>query len=470
MKLKCEYDTIPARYFLFPYPFTGPKMSKIDHLLEYIHWITKLNVSPELAKEVDKTRLDLLNSLDNKGIQFAFNGTKPHIGALSPGCLTCGQGTWSCLYITGACTANCFFCPQDPQGTIDRSPVAESIPFDDADAYVEYLDKFAFKGVGFSGGEPLLRLDRVLTFLTKIKQRFGDSMYIWLYTNGDLVNEEILRKLAAAGLNEIRFDIFVSDYDLKAVKMAREFIKTVTVEIPSLPEDHEKLKERLPEMEKIGVNHLNIHQLVATEHNYKNMLAHEYTIFPPLAFRHCPIRGSEEASLRLLEYAADQGLSLPINFCTHVYKARFQRLSRRNRAAPLVLKSAESVTNAGYIRRLSIQDTPEVIQKILSDCQKHAPDGNLWALSEDKTNLIFDPSLIEKLDLGRQQLTLQYYEADIVYRRANNAQKEVKLTAEKSVFIKRWMVSEQKGLNATDILKHSSWERLDTGFPNLSSC
>lgn len=449
-------------------------MSKLGHRLEYIHWTTKRTISPALAKKADETRAELLHALNERGVQFAFNRTKPHLGALSPGCLTCGYGTWSCLYITGACTADCFFCPQDPAGTIERSPVAENIPFKNADAYIEYLDRFGFKGVSFSGGEPLLRLDRVLTFLTKIRQRFGDAMYIWLYTNGDLVTEENLKQLAEAGLDEIRFDIFVSDYNLDAVKLAQKFIKTVSVEIPSVPEDHKTLKKCLRAMEKTGIDHLNIHQLVATEHNYKNLTDHDYTILPPLAFRHCPISESETTSLRLLEHAITQDITLPINFCSHVYKARFQQLSRRKRAAPFVQESFERVTDAGYIRRLSIQDTLDTIQKIHKDCQKYAPEGSLWSLSENGTEIAIDFSLVEKLDLTERQLTLRYYEADIVYRASDKTRKEIKLTDEKSLFIKRWMVDAQEGLDLNAVMafndtfaKETSWERLETGFPNL---
>ena len=177
--------------------------------------------------------------------------------------MTCGQGTWSCLFIGSLCTANCFYCPQDRKNKKDQPPTESGLMFDNPDDYVDYLEKFKFKGVGFSGGEPLLKYKKILTYIKKIRERLGKGIYIWLYTNGDLVDKNKLNALKEAGLNEIRFDIAARNYDLKAVKMASAIIDRVTVEIPAIPEDYEILKKCLPRMKAIGVAHLNLHQLFA---------------------------------------------------------------------------------------------------------------------------------------------------------------------------------------------------------------
>ena len=67
--------------------------------------------------------------------------------------------------------------------------------FDNAEDYVDYLEKFKFKGVGFSGGEPFLQYEKVLTYIRKIRERLGKGIYIWLYTNGDLVDKNKLNAL-----------------------------------------------------------------------------------------------------------------------------------------------------------------------------------------------------------------------------------------------------------------------------------
>jgi len=51
----------------------------------------------------------------------------------------------------------------------------------------------------------------------------------------------------------------------------------VTVEIPAVPEEVERLKGLLPRLCELGVTRLNLHQLRLTAHNAEQMLPHGYT-------------------------------------------------------------------------------------------------------------------------------------------------------------------------------------------------
>ena len=82
-----------------------------------------------------------------------------------------------------------------------------------------YLERFCFTGASISGGEPLLTLGRSLSFIRAIKNRFGSAMHVWLYTNGTLATVDILTQLRDAGLDEIRFDIGATDYNLGMIRM-----------------------------------------------------------------------------------------------------------------------------------------------------------------------------------------------------------------------------------------------------------
>jgi pyruvate formate-lyase activating enzyme-like uncharacterized protein len=176
--------------------------------------------------------------------------------------------------------------------------------------------------VSFSGGEPFLQYKKVLDYIKKIRERLGKGIYIWLYTNGDLVDKKKLKALKEAGLNEIRFDIAARNYDLKAAKMAVGIIDKVTIEIPAIPEDYEKLKKCLPQMKAIGVAHLNLHQLFSNQHCYKKFIDHRYTF---LHQPNLPILESEMTALRIIKYALDKNIGLPINYCCLIYKHRFQQ-------------------------------------------------------------------------------------------------------------------------------------------------
>jgi len=256
----------------------GDVERNIDWVYRDLKWLTE-----EEAKRKNQERDKILKSMSNK-VNHAFKQNKIYCGDLSPGCLTCGQGTWSCMFINGLCTTNCFFCPQDRKRKKERLPTADGIIFDEPNSYVDYLEKFGFRGVGFSGGESMLVFEKLALYITRIRQKFGKKIYLWIYTNGDLVNVDKLKRLKRVGLDEIRFNIGARKYDLQPVELATKFINVVTVETPAIPEDYEVLKKCIFKMQEIGVNHLNIQQLCSTRHNYRNFISRNYTFLHFLGF------------------------------------------------------------------------------------------------------------------------------------------------------------------------------------------
>lgn len=395
----------------------------------------------------NRKRNELLKSLSNK-INYSFIQNKLHIGKLSPGCLICGQGDWSCMFINGLCTRHCFYCPQDRKIKQERPPT-EGVIFDNPEDYVDYLEKFNFKGVGFSGGETFLVFEKLLTYFKKIRKRFGKEVYLWIYTNGDLVDKGKLRKLKEAGLDEIRFNISARGYDLRPVELAINIIPTVTIEIPVIPEDYETVKQCLPKMQKMGVKYLNLHQLVATQHNYKNYIKRTYTF---LHQPNIPIFESEMAALELIRYALDNQISLPINYCSGVYKDRLQGKGKRERIAPLVKEGIEEITNSGFLRSLSIQDSPTNLKKIIQFLKKRGHPGNLWSLNNTKTEIFIHGSLLKHLNFSKYNLIINYFLPLLkAGPHSNETGKEIRLNSNQKVFLKKELVAQQKGLSAIAI-------------------
>jgi pyruvate formate-lyase activating enzyme-like uncharacterized protein len=279
-------------------------------------------------------------------------GTKVASGALSPGCEICVAGTWSCLFINERCNKCCFYCPAPQERT--GVPMTNSVPFPKAAEYAEYLAAFGFRGASISGGEPLLTAERTLSYIRTVKRRFGGGMHIWLYNNGTLLSADLVARLRDAGLDEIRFNIYATRYRLDRVRLAAGAIECVTVEIPAIPEDLEMLKGKLAEIEDAGVRFLNLHQLRLTPYNFPKLVERPYTF---LHGDQVTVLESELAALGLIEYALDAGIELPINYCSSVYKNRFQRAAARRRSAAAVKRGNEEVTRAGFIR--AMRDRPE---------------------------------------------------------------------------------------------------------------
>lgn len=406
-------------------------------------------LSEEDAKKANLQRSKLLQSISGRTTSN-FLGNKITLGQLSEGCMICGGGGWSCLFIGSLCTANCFFCPQDRKNKKNQPPTNFGFQFDDPDDYVDYLKTFKFRGVSFSGGEPLLQYEKILTYIRKIRERIGSKIYIWMYTNGDLVNKEKLIALKKAGLNEMRFDIAARKYDLNAVELAAGIIDTVTVEIPAIPEDYKILKRCLPRMKEIGVAHLNLHQLFATQYCYKQFIDRHYTF---LHQPDIPVLESEMTALRLLKYALDRNIGLNIHYCCAIYKHRFQKKAYQERFLSSVRKGYEGLTESLFIRRLKIQETPANIKKLVKIFQKNTRWKKLWFFDENKNDLFVHHSLLKHIDFNQYHLIIAYFSSQLTAERQDGDEQSVNvaLNAGRNVYIGKRLVYEVKMTNPVSI-------------------
>lgn len=323
-----------------------------------INWLNPYN-----SYKFQLQRDQLLQNISNN---MLFNETKPYHKQISKGCEICGQGKWSCLFITNKCNAGCFYCPA-PQDQ-DEKPSTQGIDFTDPVIYANYVKQFNFKGVSFSGGEPFLFFDRTLEYLKKVREICDPDVYIWMYTNGILVTEEKLKALGDAGLNEIRFDIGATSFCLHRVEYAKGIIPNVTIEIPAIPEAKELLKKLLPKMIDAGVTNLNLHQLRLTNHNARNLIRRGYTILhaeKPLVLE------SELTALEIINYAKEHNFDIGINYCSFFYKSRFQKAGFRKQVAQTIGIDMEKISENGFIRNFEKNSISYSTIRI-SDKKNHA--------------------------------------------------------------------------------------------------
>ena len=390
-------------------------------------------LNPKTAVLANRERDELLRSLEGK-VNYIFQGSKIYLGKLSPGCMACGKGEWSCLYINVLCNTHCFFCPQDRAIKTERQPIVENhIMFDDPQAYVAYLKQFNFTGVGFSGGETMLVPEKVLSYIRKIREAFGGRIYIWLYTNGKLINSKILKELKRAGLDEIRFNIKADNYRLHKVELARHYINKVAVEIPAVPEDYNLLKKRLHDMAAAGVDYFNIHQLLATSYNFGNLIKRNYTL---LHQPYMPVLESELTALKLIRHIVDNDIKLSAQYCSQSYKTTFQQVALRRRAASWVLRDYEGITNSGYMRSLSIKAKPTEIKKIILNFKKSGYKHNLWDVNSAGIELFFHHTLLKFVPLGTKGLVLRYFFPQIHAKVISRFDYyKIRLTPSKTIFV-----------------------------------
>lgn len=314
-------------------------------------------------KNLEQQRRFLLERLSNLGATFGFSNTKLDCRNLSPGCRICGEGHWSCLFINNRCNADCFYCPA-PQNQ-HAEPSTNNLTFSHPVDYIDYLEKFNFKGCSISGGEPFLVFDKTLRYVRSIKNRFGSGMYVWLYTNGLLADEPKLAALRDAGLDEIRFDIAALGYKAEKPALAARYIPNVTVEIPAVPHHLDRLLEALPLLGSAGVKFLNLHQMRCTAHNAEKLVKRGSN------FIHAGkllVAGSEVTALKVMQKVLEENLSVHVNYCSFIFKHTHQNLAARKRIAADMCRPWEDITPSGFIREISLKGTlAEQARQLLFD-------------------------------------------------------------------------------------------------------
>jgi uncharacterized protein len=327
--------------------FEKDKLAKVNEAeygrySAFFNWIDEIDIL-----EGTEERDSLLDEIETFGGNFGFLGSKVDINNISKGCRLCGEGKWSCLFINGMCNASCFYCPSRQDSLLN--PSTNTLEFTSPESYADYVNRFDFKGVSFSGGEPFITFELMLKYLKVIRKRCSKDIHIWAYTNGSLVNEDLLKKLKDEGLNELRFDIGAYDYSLKKCELASKIIDTVTVEIPMIPDNLETVLNLLKQMKDAGIKHLNLHQLRVNPYNMPKMVERDYKF---MHGRKVTVFGSEVAALKIL-LASIKDAGVPVNYCSYIFKEGFQSSATRKRYAANLTNEKSRITQNGYIVELA---------------------------------------------------------------------------------------------------------------------
>jgi pyruvate formate-lyase activating enzyme-like uncharacterized protein len=253
------------------------------------------------------------------------------LGELSPGCQACKDGTWDCLFVTKRCNLNCSFC-YNPRslGEEFTGSVFGDGPEEIAGNYVHTR----ITGISFSGGEPFLEPERLLKWARFFRQRFPGS-YLWIYTNGLLADEKVLAQLGELPVDEIRFNAAATGYDdprvLKRMRQAAVCFKHLTVEIPAIPEQAEKVHGSLEKWAEVGVHYLNLHELLYEPGtNSWEMGGERQEICLADGHTSAVHPRSREMILEILHRVQQMGLPLNVNHCSlpnKLHQIRGRRLS-----------------------------------------------------------------------------------------------------------------------------------------------
>jgi pyruvate formate-lyase activating enzyme-like uncharacterized protein len=274
-------------------------------------------------------------------ITIENQGEVLHLGALSPGCQTCKDGTWDCIFITRKCNISCPFCfsPHSLPDDYCASAFGHA-----QDEIIKNHQKTNVKGISFSGGEVFLEPAKLFDWVFAFKSNFPDKYY-WVYTNGILAKDKYLRKLGELGVDEIRFNAAATGYDdptvMGNIASASDHIPNITVEIPAIPEDEDKLLSVLEKWTQLGVRYLNLHELMyGPDTNSATMEGERKTIRTGAGHLVTYNPHSRKLTLSVMQKVLESEIPLSVNDCSLQSKIR-QVHGIRNALAPLMLKEHE---------------------------------------------------------------------------------------------------------------------------------
>lgn len=244
------------------------------------------------------------------------------------------------LFITGICPKDCFYCPVSHERRTDDTYANERKVSCDCDVIDEARQMDAL-GTGITGGEPLIRQEKVLHYIRLLKKEFGHEHHIHMYTSMT-PDRKLMAELAEAGLDEIRFHPPVRLWDsLKesgytdSIRSAKELGLETGFEIPSI-----KGANKVAIFAEENDCFINLNELEFSDTNADAMKELGYQLIDDISNA---VVGSEE-------YAAEVASDCQrIHFCSSSYKDAVQLRKRLIRIAERTSRTFDEISEDGTI-------------------------------------------------------------------------------------------------------------------------
>lgn len=249
--------------------------------------------------------------------ELRFHGSHQAVstGPLIPGCEICTRMAYMCFQMGLRCNTKCAFCFLDTYSsdTYDRTE-----KFNRQALLKEfYHRKNELEGIAITGGEPLLYLPEIEAYVSEIRE-VNSGLHFWIYTNGILADDERLNFIHDLGITEIRFNLAATDYSekiLKNLERARGIFEYVAVEVPSYPKQKDSLMSCVGELDRIGIDQLNLQELLVTSANVSRLDGEGYQS-GIMSLKRFFLYGSRKMTYEVIRHCIDKKYSFTVNDCS----------------------------------------------------------------------------------------------------------------------------------------------------------
>ena len=247
---------------------------------------------------------------------------------ISPACLACREGKETgSLFVDLRCTKSCYFCFNVNQPHFEHfQKHRRNIVLELEQAHASGAN---YRCLAVTGGKPLLNEDDVIAFFRRAKELYPHC-HTRLYTNGELLNDRNLERLAESGLAEIRFSVKPRDFDsrqehvLHTMEKAVAALPNVVIEMPVIPGSADEMKSLMRRADAIGVKGMNLLELCFPLHNSEEFRKRGMKLRkPPFNYLYdywygegIPVAESEKEALDLFEFAEREKMRLGVHYCS----------------------------------------------------------------------------------------------------------------------------------------------------------
>ncbi len=305
---------------------------------------------------------------DNSGSFFNY---------IPQGCRLCSSGAKMVLFVTGVCGKNCFYCPVSNERRGKDVVFANERPVKNDEDLIEEAVSMDALGTGITGGEPLLRLERVIGYIKLLKNHFGDSHHIHLYT-ALAPEKDVLETLRNAGLDELRFHPLVELWKginntsyRESLLNAHELGLSTGIEIPSLHADYKSI---LLLLDEVG-GFLNLNELEFSETNSIELKKRGFEVVDDVS----------SAALGSKDVAQSVKFG-KLHFCSSRFKDAVQLRERFKRIAKKASRDFDEVTEDGTLVYGVIEgDCLGILEEVARNmyCNNNGSIETAWWIAEE---------------------------------------------------------------------------------------
>ena len=249
------------------------------------------------------------------------------------GCRSCLLGTGlSAVRKTNRCNLACPFCYD--YGMLDEiEPIGEGLweigggRYREEDLSLLFALQGKPTGIAYVYLEPFMEIEKYYGIIRRFREA---GVHQHMYTNGVNANEENLKALGEAGLDELRFNLGASgaaDKVIDAIAEAKRHIPAVGIETPMTPVLYQAFLEKKEKILATGVDFINFAELHLNDNNLQNY-AGEPMYFCRMGYL-SPII-SRDLTLQVLKTASEEGWPIAVHDCSNKTKiARDLNLAAR---------------------------------------------------------------------------------------------------------------------------------------------